>query len=351
MKALSVDKNGKLEVCQIDRPTYGDCQALVKTLSCGVCNGTDMKLIHGNFKLVDQYPTLLGHEAVGRVIEIGSKVKGLKVGDMVLLPYLYGKPGGYFTNWGGYAEYTVVGDAQAYMENGMGPGTPLHDEAVFAQTVIRPEDKVDAVGASMIITFREVLSAMRRFGFFPNADAAIFGAGPVGLCFTKFAKLLGLHTVISVDIFDEKVAQAKAMGADYAFNSKMCDIEAEVRRLLPKGADFVVDAVGVNDLLNQGLRLVKDNGKVCCYGISPNLGMNLNWSGAPYNWGLQFVQMPSKLEEAQAHNQVMSWLNFGILNPYDFISDVVPFENILDAFALVEKRGASTQKIVIRYDE
>lgn len=50
MKALSVDQNGKLEVCDVPKPVYGDCQALVKTLSCGVCNGTDMKLIHGSFK-------------------------------------------------------------------------------------------------------------------------------------------------------------------------------------------------------------------------------------------------------------------------------------------------------------
>lgn len=45
MKALSVDQNGKLDVCDVPKPVYGDCQALVKTLSCGVCNGTDMKLI------------------------------------------------------------------------------------------------------------------------------------------------------------------------------------------------------------------------------------------------------------------------------------------------------------------
>ena len=43
MKALSVDQNGKLDVCDVPKPVYGDCQALVKTLSCGVCNGTDMK--------------------------------------------------------------------------------------------------------------------------------------------------------------------------------------------------------------------------------------------------------------------------------------------------------------------
>jgi len=351
MKALAVDAGGRLSVCEIGMPKYTDCQALVKTLSCGVCNGTDAKLIHGTFKNVHDYPTLLGHEAVGRVVEIGSKVKGLKVGDMVLLPYVYGVNEGYHSAWGGFAEYTVVGDPQAYVENGMGIGTPLYDEGVFAQTVIKPEDKVDAVEAAMIITFREVLSAIRRFGFEPNTSAVVMGAGPVGLCFTLFSKLLGVDTVITTDVFDDKVAQAKRMGADYALNSRNVDIEAEVRRLFPDGVDYVVDAVGINELLNQAMRMIKYNGKVCAYGISPHLGMNLDWSGAPYNWDLHFVQFPSKLEEAQAHNQVMAWINSGLLKANDFISDVIPFENILDAFALVEERKPTTQKIIVKYDE
>lgn len=79
MKALSVDQNGKLEVCDVPKPVYGDCQALVKTLSCGVCNGTDMKLIHGSFKNMTHYPMLLGHEAVGQVVEKGSMLQALKL--------------------------------------------------------------------------------------------------------------------------------------------------------------------------------------------------------------------------------------------------------------------------------
>ena len=104
MKALSVDQNGKLEVCDVPKPVYGDCQALVKTLSCGVCNGTDMKLIHGSFKNMTHYPMLLGHEAVGQVIEKGKYVTSFEIGDIVLLPFLYGDVGKYSSGWGAYAE-------------------------------------------------------------------------------------------------------------------------------------------------------------------------------------------------------------------------------------------------------
>lgn len=172
---------------------------------------------------------------------------------------------------------------------------------------------------------------------------------PVGLCFTKFAKLLGMGTVITTDIVDEKVEAALEFGADYAFNTSKCDIVSEVRSIFPDGIDYVVDAVGINALINEAMSMIKYNGKICCYGISPKLGMDLDWSEAPYNWTLQFVQWPSKKEEGEAHSQIMAWINQGVLNPMDFISDVFDFEHILDAFKLVEARKQSTKKIVIKY--
>jgi len=349
MKTLVVDANHELSIREVSMPKYKECQALVKMLSCGVCNGTDLKLIQGKFKNFDTYPATLGHEGVGKVVEVGSKAKNLKVGDIVLLPFVEGKVDDVYSGWGAYSEYAVVGDAASYIANGMGPGTPEFSEGYLAQTVIKPEDKVDPVEASMVITFREVLSAIRRFQFQPNESVLVLGAGPVGLCFTKFAKLLGLKTVITTDITDEKVAFAKSVGADYAFNSKTTDINAEVKKMFPEGIDYVIDAVGINELINQSMGLIKYNGKICCYGISPNLGMSLDWSKAPYNWTVQFLQWPSKKEEGEAHAQIMAWINLGLLKPMDFISDVFDFEHIIDAFKLVEKPKSDTKKIVIKY--
>ena len=319
MKTLVVDRKGKLSIEEIPVPSYGECQALVKMKSCGVCNGTDLKLIHGTFKNFNSYPAILGHEGVGEVVEVGARVTGLKKGDIVLLPFLEENVGNLTPGWGAYSEYAVVGDPAAYIAAGMGEGTNAWKESCLAQTRIRPGDRVDSMEAVMIITFREVLSAIRRFGFKPNENVLIFGAGPVGLSFTKFAKLIGMGTVITADVLDEKVEDAKKAGADYAFNSTKCDIEAEVKKLFPEGIDYIVDAVGLNSLINQAMRMIKYNGKICCYGISPRLGMELDWSEAPYNWTLQFVQWPSKKEEGEAHSQIMAWINQGALKPMDFI--------------------------------
>ena len=345
MRGLVVDAKGNLSVTELPMPAITPYQARVKLLSCGVCNGTDMKLIHHTFKNFDTYPAVLGHEGVAQVVEVGSKVVSLHVGDKVLLPFLEGMSGECFSGWGAYSEYAVVGDAQAYIVDGL----QVPSEAYFAQTVLSPKDKVDDAGAAMIITFREVLSAIRRFGMKPNKNLVVFGAGPVGLCFIRFAKLLGMGKVYAADIDDEKVKTAKAMGADEAFNSLSSDINKEIEDRLPNGADYVVDAVGINALINQAMGLIADHGKICCYGISPKLNMELDWSKAPYNWSLDFVQWPSKIEESEAHSQIMAWINMGVLNPMDFISHVIPFENILDAFRILNERQPGTKKIVIQF--
>ena len=71
MKALAVTAEHELKVVEVPYPILQDDCVITKTLSCGVCNGTDMKIIHGKFKGMSQYPLLLGHEAIGEVIAVG----------------------------------------------------------------------------------------------------------------------------------------------------------------------------------------------------------------------------------------------------------------------------------------
>ncbi|MCL2093779.1 MAG: zinc-binding dehydrogenase [Treponema sp.] len=349
MKTLVVDAGHALHIKEVPLPKYNRCQALVKMESCGICNGTDLKIIHGTFKNFHNYPAILGHEGVGRVVEVGDQVRSFKPGDLVLLPFIDEPLDGNYSGFGSFSEYAIIGDLQAYLAEGWGPPSPEFREAYYAQTLIKPSDKVNPVEASMIVTFREVLSAMRRFQFNPNESLLVMGAGPVGLCFTKFAKLLGLGTVICTDIDDEKTALASSMGADYAFNPLKTNLGGELKKLFPQGIDKVVDAVGINDLINQAMELINYNGKICCYGISPELGMNLDWSRAPYNWTIQFVQWPLKIEEYEAHAQVMAWINQGVLEPAQFISHVFDFKDIIQAFALVEEKKPGTKKVVISY--
>ncbi|MCR4656199.1 MAG: zinc-binding dehydrogenase [Lachnospiraceae bacterium] len=342
MRSLIVNKDGRLEIKEIPKPVINSKQALVKTISCGICNGTDAKLIHGSFKGFpeNRYPLMLGHEAVGRVVETGKEVRKYKTGDVVLLPFVDEDPALYGTlvsGWGGFSEYGIVNDETVYDKD-----VP---EAAYAQTVV--PDYIDPVDASMIITLREVLSSIKRFGMKEGDSVVVFGCGPVGLTFIRFLKLLGIRTVIAFDLFEEKLNDARRKGADYAFNSKETDVRKQVLEICPDGVDYVLDAVGITSIINQAMGLIRDQGRICCYGISPKSTAEIDWSDAPYNWQLQFQQFPSKKEEGACTETIYEWIKDGTIELKDYISDYFEFDNILEAFEKLEKREIAKKGIVV----
>lgn len=341
MKSYVVYADQHCEIVDLPMPKYGDYDALVKIESCGVCNGTDMKIIHGKFKGIDEYPAVLGHEGVGRVVELGSKVTSFKVGDLVLMPFIGDAPEGYSSAWGTYSEYNIVTDARAMEKDGLIP-----EEFAYAQQKL-PEG-FDPVSSAMIITFREVLSTMKRFGLEANKSIAILGLGPVGLSFVKFCKLSGIGPVIAMDIDDGKLELAKKMGADYVINSKETDIVTAIREICPDGIDYALDAVGFNGFINQALEVIVPDGKICVYGISEQMNTNVDWSKCPYNWTLHFHQFPSKKAEGEAHDQIVTWIKAGILDPNDYVSHVYDFADIDKAFENIENR-VPTMKMVIKF--
>lgn len=326
---------------EMPMPAYGPYDCLVKMESCGICSGTDMKILHHAFKGVEQYPVVLGHEGVGRVVATGSKVCSFLPGDLVLLPFWEDVPEGYASAWGSFSEYGTVRDAAAMERDGMVP-----PDSAYAQKKLPAG--FDPVGASMIITFREVLSTMKQFGMKENQSLFVLGLGPVGLSFVRFAKLMGMGTVIAADVQEEKLLLAQKQGADFVFNSRSRDIESAVREICPEGVDYALDAVGIPSFIRTALGCIRPEGKVCVYGISETMNAPLDWSACPYNWTLQFHHFPSKKAEGEAHAQIVAWIAAGALDPMDFISHVFPFAEIETAFDRL-RRHLPSMKMVIRF--
>lgn len=343
MKSLAVFENQELKVVEVPVPEFGEYEALVKMESCGVCNGTDMKLIHGTLKGFDTYPALLGHEGVGRVVKTGAKVTSFKEGDLVTLPFIGADPEGYYSGWGTYSEYNIVADYQAKLQNGIHPG-----DCDYAQRLLPAS--FDPVASAMIITFREVLSEAKTFGFKANQSLFVIGMGPVGMCFVRFAKLLGMGPVIACDRdrHGDKLDMARKLGADYTINAND-DIVKAVREICPDGVDHVLDAVGINAFINQAMEMISYNGNIDVYGIDETLRTEIDWSKAPFNWHLNFSTWPDKILEGEAHRQICSWIEMGVLDPNDFISDVVDFKDVVSAFDIVKEKPKGTKKIIVKF--
>lgn len=345
MKALVAQRDGSVSIMEVPAPKIGPYEALIEVKASAVC-GTDMKILHDSLKGFSDYPTIIGHEAVGLVAETGSKVKSFKKGDMVVMPLTLRKCGDYFSTWGAMAQYSVAGDYKAMSDDGLPVDGDIFCDAHFAQNIIPAS--LDPVAATMIITFREVYSTIKRLGFKAVQNIVIYGAGPVGLTFVKFAKIMGLNPVVCIDIDDAKTSNAKDAGADIVFNSTKTDTDAEIKKLFPDGADIILDAAGVPALINKNLKLVKSFGQVCVYGVTPVNEHLINWQEAPYTFDLRFVQWPSKYEEAAVHNEIITMMLDGRLDGMDFISDVFDFADGVKAIDMFKAKG-NQKKIVLKF--
>lgn len=346
MKGVVVVKPGVVEVRNdVPEPRMDDYHALVKNLACGICNGTDWKVVEGCFKGFDTYPAVLGHESVGIVIEVGRKVKSFKKGDLVLRSMLedglFGD-GSIYSGWGSFAEYGLVGDWKALEEDGI----TNFPEYYFAQQVLPPD--FDPVDSTMLITFKEVMTATQAFGFERGQSIVICGAGPVGLSFVRIARILGMGPIIVSEPSEERRSKAIHMGADFVINPLSGSLEKLVRDIVPDGVDYFLDAVGINELLSEGLRVLKFGGKVCTYGISPRSSTLLDWEKAPFNWTIQFVQWPAFREEMRNHGMIVALTKFGTLNPKDFITHVIPLEEIKTGLELIRSKKAL--KVVVKIE-
>ncbi|HYB21963.1 MAG TPA: zinc-binding dehydrogenase [Thermodesulfobacteriota bacterium] len=340
MKAAVIVRPGQLEIRDIPVPEIQDYQVFVEQLACGICTGTDWKLLEGHFKGFNTYPAVLGHEAVGRVTKMGKKVRYFEIGDLVLRPGLETIGGGtsLYSGWGAFAEYGVAGDGRAMIEDGKVRPEDGWNDIYLSQQKIPKE--MDPAHGTMLITFKEVLSAIYRFGMRPNASLMIFGMGPVGLSFVRFTKILGLGPIIACDMESARLDLAREMGADECLDVRNTKPEAWAKARFPEGLDFIVDAVGITDLLNQAMNIIKFNGSICAYGISPRSQMNLVWENGPYNWKLHFLQWPTFQEESATHHQILNWIQMGVLDAGKFVTHVLPLDRLQEGLNLVRERKA-----------
>ncbi|MHC4535377.1 MAG: zinc-dependent alcohol dehydrogenase [Planctomycetota bacterium] len=356
MKVVAVSSPGELEIQEIPIPHYNEYQVLVKQLSCSLCNSTDLNIIQGKYKGLKNYPLVLGHEGVGRVIEKGNRVRNFQVGDTVLHTQLdltddlMMLPGEklLYTGWGGFAEYTLATDWRAMDADGIGPQNPRFKPVYYAQRVVQFD--LDPILAPALITWREVLSAMKQFGFTANTSIVVFGDGPVGLSMAMFCKLQGMYPVILCGHYQHRLELALKLGADVVINTNGQEPIDAVRKLLPNGCDFVVDAVGNTEIVDSALRLIKHGGTVLIYGIvrQDSFSFNIEHGRVPGNFRIQSYQEESMLETGEAHQQVENLLQLGCIDPKDFVTHVIPLERIREGVEIVQRREGL--KVVIAFE-
>lgn len=280
MKAAVFIQPGRIELVDKPIPDVGPNDALVRITTTTLC-GTDVHIPKGEYPVA---PGLtVGHEPVGIIEKLGSAVVGYREGQRVIAGAICpnfnsyaaqdGVPsqdGSYLVESGrcachGYkatagwrfgnlidgtqAEYVLVPDAQANL-------APIPDGLSDEQVLMCPD--------IMSTGFKGAENANIRIG----DSVAIFAQGPIGLCATAGARLLGASTIIAIDGNAHRLDIARGMGADVTLNFRECDVIEEILKLTGgRGVDASIEALGTQSTFETALRVLKPGGTLSSLGV------------------------------------------------------------------------------------
>jgi threonine dehydrogenase-like Zn-dependent dehydrogenase len=260
-----------IRVEEVERPRPGPGEAVIRVTLTTIC-GTDVHIVKGEYPV--KPGLIIGHEPVGVIESLGPGVVGYEVGDRVLVGAItpcgqcnaclsghlsqcghgdgYEAIGGWrFGNTinGAQAQYLLVPSAQANLAR-------IPDDVTDDQAVLLAD--IASTG------FSGAESGGVRIG----DTVVVFAQGPIGLCATAGARLMGATTVIGVDSDPVRLEVARRMGADVTLDFTKVDVLDEVRRLTGGlGADVAIEALGTQQTFENALRCLRPGGTLSSLGV------------------------------------------------------------------------------------
>jgi propanol-preferring alcohol dehydrogenase len=251
---------------EVNKPRIGPSDALVRVRATGV--GLTVVIMKNTPGLVTSYPRILGHEVAGEVVDVGSEVRNVRVGDRVVCHFYLTCKACKFCrsgretlceNFAGYVGMACDGGYAEYMKISALNLCPLPEEIPFVDASIIS----DAVATPLHACKEEA-----QVG--PGDDVLIIGAGGgVGIHAMQMAKLCG-GRVLAADVSMEKLELVKELGADEIIHGKGNNLSREVKRLTGgKGVDAVLDFVASSQTLEAGLESLGTAGRLIILGYRP----------------------------------------------------------------------------------
>jgi L-iditol 2-dehydrogenase len=264
MKAAMLYGVKDLKVENIDKPTVGLGEVLVRVKAATTC-GTDLKIFQrGYVEGVIELPTVFGHEWAGEVVEVSEELswpkKGMRVRAGNSAPCLrcrmcqrgdYNLCEDMMWLWGAYAEYIKIPSRMVAINMQEIPSHLTFEEAAITEPLAC------------------VLHGSEKANVKLGDTVAIIGAGPIGLLHLLVAKKIGTEKVIVSDLVEERLQVAQKLGAEIV-NASQYDPTEKIKEFTEGyGADVVIEAIGLPATWEQALKMVRKGGTVLEFGGCP----------------------------------------------------------------------------------
>lgn len=339
MKAVQVLRARELVIKDVEKPDIKNpTDVLIKVKRVGIC-GSDMHIYHGTNPLAT-LPRVIGHEVAGEVVAVGEAVTSVRAGDHVVIePIRYcgqcyacrkGRP-------------NVCRNLSVF---------GVHEDGGLREWVVLPEQQVHAVDPDlpwdeivMAEPYTIGAQAVWRGRVEKEDKVLIQGAGPIGLCVLKMAKLIGADVMIT-DLSDERLAFAQENGADLIVNAGQEDVQQAVAEWTDgEGANVVIDAVCLPQTFELAVEAASPAGTVVVLGFDerpasiPQLPITKK----------EVTIVGSRLQTNQ-FPKVIRWLNERKLTHNGLVTHRFPFDQVREAFAFVENHPDKVRKALIIFD-
>jgi len=255
---------------EVTRPHAGVGEAVIRVTLTTIC-GTDLHIVRGEYPV--KPGLIIGHEPVGVIEELGPGVTGYELGDRVLVGAITpcgqcraclsgnqsqcGHGSGYEA-LGGWRFGNTINGAQA--EYLLVP----HAQANLAKI---PHDLTDEQVVLLADIASTGFSGAESGGVRIGDTVAVFAQGPIGLCATAGAKLMGASLIIGIDGDRTRLQMAQRMGADVVLDYREVDVVSEIKRLTEGGVDVAIEALGAQTTFEGALRVLRPGGTLSSLGV------------------------------------------------------------------------------------
>ncbi len=350
MRANVFHSANDIRVEEVAKPRAGAGEAVIRITLTTIC-GTDLHILRGEYPV--KSGLVIGHEPVGVIEELGEGLTGYAIGERVLVGAItpcgqcraclsaqwsqcgHGHGCEAIGGWrfgntinGAQAEYLLVPNAQANLAK-----IPdlLSDEQVVLLADIASTGFSGAEAAQIHI----------------GDTVVVFAQGPIGLCATAGARLMGASFIIGVESDPVRMKMAKRMGADVVLDPKQCDIVAEVKKLTAGGADVAIEALGLQETFENGLRSLRPGGTLSSLGVySGKLQLPYDAFAAGIgDYRIVTTLCPGGKERMR---RLMSMVESKRFDPTPLITHRLSLDQIVEAYELFGSRRDGVLKVAIR---
>jgi alcohol dehydrogenase len=350
MKANVFHGPNNIRIEEVPRPHAGPGEAVIRITLTTIC-GTDLHILRGEYPV--KPGLVIGHEPVGVIEELGEGVTGYQIGDRVLVSAItpcgqcraclsgqwaqcgHGEAIEAIGGWrigntinGAQAEYLLVPDARANLAK-------IPDQLSDEQVVLLAD--IASTG------FSGAESANIRIG----DTVAVFAQGPIGLCATAGAKLLGASFIVSVESDPVRIKMSKRMGADAVLDPKQCDVVTEIRKLTGGGTDVAIEALGLQETFENCLRCLRPGGTLSSLGVySGKLQVPYDAFAAGIgDYKIVTTLCPGGKERMR---RLMSMVQSKRFDPTPLLTHTFKLDQIVEAYELFGSRREGCLKVAIK---